>query len=224
MMPTAQHSPAAERNRQPILQRLQQLLPARGTALEIASGTGQHVAWFAAGLPGWVWQPSDVDAEGFDSIAAWCGEAGVPVGAGRVRPPLRLDVLAPQWPAEGAPFTAPFDAIYCANLLHIAPWACCAALMQGAARHLAPQGLLITYGPYLQDGVPTAPSNLAFDASLRERNPAWGVRRLEDVAEQARQAGLRLAAQFQMPANNLLLVFGRQPAATDAAPPSTSAP
>ena len=201
------HSPAAERNRQPILEVLRTLLPATGRALEVASGTGQHVAWFAAALPGWTWQPSDAQAETLDSITAWCAQAGVD----NVRPPVLLDVLAPQWRGNGAAFATPLDLIYCANMLHIAPWACCAALMQGAARHLAPGGHLVTYGPYLEDGVPTAPGNQAFDASLRERNPAWGIRRLEDVAQVAAAAGLHLVARHALPANNLLLVWARQP-------------
>ncbi|WP_137896502.1 DUF938 domain-containing protein [Ramlibacter sp. 2FC] len=215
MRPEPRLSPAAERNKQPILERLQALLPARGLALEIASGTGQHVAWFAAGLPGWVWQPSELDLEDFASIAAWSEQAGL----ANVRPPLRLDVLAPRWPAEGAPFGESFDLVYCANLLHIAPWTCCAALMQGAARHLAPQGQLVVYGPFLEDQVPTAASNLAFDAELRARDAAWGLRRLEAVAEQARRAGLRLAERHAMPANNLLLVFRRSAASTATSTP-----
>ena len=175
----------------------------------MASGTGQHAAWFAAALPGWTWQPSDAQAEHLDSISAWCADAG----AHNVHPPLLLDVLAPQWPSSGAAFATPFDLVYCANMLHIAPWACCAGLMQGAARHLAPGGHLVTYGPYLEDDVPTAPGNLAFDASLRERNPDWGIRRLHDVAQVAAQAGLRLAARHALPANNLLLVWAHAPQA-----------
>lgn len=199
----AQHSLAAERNRQPILQKLQQVLPSRGLALEIASGTGQHAAFFAAGLPGWVWQPTDIAADAFGSIASWCVQAGV----ANVREPVVLDVLAPQWPSDGAEFTHAFDAIYCANMLHIAPWNTCAALMRGAARYLAPEGLLLTYGPYFETEVTTSPGNLQFDKSLRQRNPAWGVRALDDVVQQAALAGLRMASRFNMPANNLLLVF-----------------
>ncbi len=206
-MPNALHSAAAERNRQPILQVLSALLPTTGHALEVASGTGQHVAWFAAALPGWTWQPSDAQAEALESITAWCAEAGVR----NVHAPVMLDVLEPHWPRHGPGFNTPFDLIYCANMLHIAPWACCAGLMQGAARYLAPNGLLVTYGPYLEDGVPTAPGNRDFDASLHERNPAWGLRRLEDVAQVAAAAGLRLAARHAMPANNLLLAWARQP-------------
>ncbi len=202
----AQHSPASERNRQPILDVLLRVLPERGEALEIASGTGQHVAFFASHLPHWRWQPSDMTEEAFASIAAWCGQAG----AGNVRAPVRLDVLAAQWPVEGPALAAQsFDAIYCANMLHIAPWATCAALMRGAARYLAPQGVLVTYGPYLEQDVATAPGNLAFDASLRQRDPAWGLRALADVAREAEAVGLQLAQRCVMPANNLLLVWDR---------------
>lgn len=204
------HSAAAERNQQPILQALQAILPAQGAALEIASGTGQHAACFAAGLPGWTWQPSDLQDGAFDSIAAWCAQACVT----NVRPPVTLDVLTPQWPSDQSPFDTPFDAIFCANMLHIAPWATCAALMQGAARHLTPQGGLITYGPYLEEGVPISPGNLAFDASLRQSDPGWGIRHLNDVRQQAEMAGLRLVERVAMPANNLLLVFRRAPPLT----------
>lgn len=195
------HSPAAERNQVPILDALRRVLPARGTALEIASGTGQHAVFFASQLPGWTWQPTDADAAMLPGIAARVHAAGLAT----VRAPLRLDVLAPEWPLGGESF----DALFCANMLHIAPWPVCGALMRGAARHLAPGGMLVTYGPYLEDDVPTAPSNLAFDASLRARDPAWGLRRLGDVAAEAVRAGLVLKARLAMPANNLLLVFGR---------------
>jgi hypothetical protein len=205
-MPALPHSPAADRNKQPILERLRRLLPEHGTALEIASGTGQHAAWFAAGMPGWTWQPTDADPSVLPAIAAWSAQAQV----SNVRPPLRLDVLAAQWPVEAAPFEERFDAVYCANLLHISPWATCAALMQGSARHLTPEGVLVTYGPSIEDGVPTAPSNVAFDASLRERDPAWGLRRLQDVAREAQRAGLALRERHAMPSNNLLLVFARR--------------
>lgn len=200
------HSPAAERNAAPILAELQRLLPPTGVLLEIASGTGQHAAHFSAGLPGWRWMPSDPDPTALPSIGAWC--AALP----QVAPPLALDVLATPW--HGVP--AAVDAIFCANMLHIAPWACCAALMRGAARHLSPGGLLLTYGPYLEDDVPTAASNLAFDADLRSRDAAWGLRRLQDVAQQAAQAGLVLEERVAMPANNLLLAW-RHPARPAAA-------
>lgn len=204
-------SPAAERNQQPILTLLQRLVPDTGHALEIASGTGQHVSAFAAAMPGWTWQPSDWQTDGFASIAGWCQARG----AANVRPAVQLDVRHHPWPdaAAGAPFDTPFDLIYCANMLHIAPWDCCAGLMHGAAHHLAPGGQLITYGPFLELGVPTAPGNLAFDASLRAQNPEWGLRRLDEVAQEARAAGLHLAARHAMPANNLLLVWrGPEPA------------
>jgi hypothetical protein len=205
-VPLLSHSPAADRNKQPILEVLRTLLPPAGTALEIASGTGQHAAWFASALPRWTWQPSDADPEMLPAITARTAEAGL----ANVRPPVLLDVLASQWPAAGEPFAQPFDAIYCANMLHISPWPTCAALMQGSARHLSSAGVLVTYGPYLEDGVATAPGNVAFDASLRSRDPAWGLRRVEDVAAQARAAGLVLRQRHAMPANNLLLVFARQ--------------
>lgn len=194
------HSPAADRNGPPILAQLQRLLPPAGVMLEIASGTGQHAAALSEGLPGWHWQPSDFEADALPSIAAWCE------GLARVRPPLRLDVRDRDWP--GVPTTV--DALYCANMLHIAPWDCTAGLMQGAARHLAPTGVLVTYGPYLEDGVATAASNLAFDADLRARDAAWGLRRLTDVARVAGAAGLTLHERIEMPANNLLLVWGRE--------------
>jgi SAM-dependent methyltransferase len=196
-------SPAADRNKQPILDMLRRVLPATGRALEIATGTGQHVAFFAAAMPGWTWQPTDADADALPLTAAYLREET----RTNVREPLWLDVLAAQWPASGAEFTEPFDAIYCANMLHIAPWATCAALMRGSTRHLAPGGVLITYGPYLEGDVPTSPGNLAFDESLRARHPAWGIRRLEEVAKEARRAGLSLRERHAMPANNLLLVW-----------------
>jgi hypothetical protein len=193
------HSPAAERNRGPILAELQRVLPPRGLLLEIASGTGQHAAHCSAGMPGWHWVPSDAEAASLASISAWCS------GLARVSAPLRLDVRQAPW--AGA--SAQVDAVFCANMIHIAPWACCVGLLQGAARHLSAQGLLITYGPYLEDDVPTSPSNLAFDADLRARHPAWGLRRREDVAQEAARAGLVLRERVAMPANNLLLVWGR---------------
>ena len=199
-MPDARrHSPAAERNGPPILAALQRLLPARGVLLEIASGSGQHAALFDAGLPGWQWQPSDFNADMLPSIAAWCE------GLENVLPPLQLDVTAAAWP--GVPRQV--DAIYCANMIHASPWATTPGLMQGAARHLAPQGLLLTYGPYLFDDEPTAPSNLAFDADLRGRGLGWGLRHINDVATQAAMAGLRLRERVDMPANNKLMVWAR---------------
>ena len=202
-------SPAAERNKQPILEALRRVLPQRGVALEIASGTGQHAAWFGAGLPGWLWQPTEANSAALPTIAAWVQQAGVT----NVHPPCLLDVMEPTWPSnEQQPpanaFGAQFDAIFCANLLHISPWAACAALMQGARRHLVPaDGQLMIYGPFLEDGVVTGDGNLAFDQSLRAQNPAWGIRSRAAVEHCAHSAGLRLRQRIEMPANNLLLVF-----------------
>jgi len=193
-------SPAAERNTAPVLAELRRVLPPTGTLLEVASGTGQHAAAFAAALPGWAWWPSDLDPAARASVPAWCaGLANVQL------PPLALDVSQPLWP--GVP--AVLDAIYSANLIHIAPWAVCEGLLAGAGRHLRPGGLLLTYGPYLEDELPTAPSNQAVDADLRARNPAWGIRRRADVEAAAAPHGLRLAERVAMPANNLLLVWRR---------------
>jgi Protein of unknown function (DUF938) len=207
-LPDLPFSPAAERNRQPILDVLKQTLPAAGAALEIASGTGQHITWFATHLPAWHWQPTDFDAQALPGIDARVARAGLV----NVRPAQVLNVLSPQWPCvQGPAYEQPFDALYCANMLHIAPWSTCAGLMQGAKRHLSPQGLLITYGPYLEDDVITAEGNLAFDASLRSRHAAWGIRRREAVQAQAAAEGLYLQARHALPANNLLLVWARRP-------------
>ncbi len=205
MSATPPTSAAADRNKQPILELLQRLLPNRGTALEIAAGEGQHAIWFATAMPGWAWQPTDSDPHALAAIAARSAVACLT----NLRAPLLLDVTGPQWPSLGSSFPEPFEAIYCANMLHIAPWNSCAGLMRGSARHLASDGLLITYGPYFEDGVPAAPSNEVFDSSLRQRDPRWGIRRLADVTLEARQAALRLQSRHEMPANNLLLVFSR---------------
>jgi len=200
-------SPAAERNQGPILAQLQAVLPPQGHALEIASGTGQHALHFAAGLPGWHWQMSDPDPQALSTLQARRARADAALQA-RLGPPRALDVHQPDWlpPGQGV------DLVFCANLLHIAPWSSCAALMQGAARVLRPAGVLITYGPYVVADQPTAPSNLAFDADLKARNPAWGLRALDAVAAEAQAAGLQLQARHALPANNLLLVWGRRPA------------
>ncbi len=198
-----QNSPAAERNQGPILQALMSLLPASGQMLEIAAGTGQHAAHFAAGLPGWTWQPTDPDANALGSIEAWRRHQPSP----GLRAPLQLDVLRTPWPVDGD--GAVWDALFCANMLHIAPWACCAALVHGAARLLRPSGLLITYGPYRVQGEPTADSNEAFDADLRRRNPAWGLRWRHEIEAEAQNVGLRLQQRLTLPANNQLLAFAR---------------
>lgn len=196
------HSAAAERNQGPIAWQMQRLLPPSGLLLEVASGTGQHAAHVAASMPLWRWQPSDADASALTSIGAWC--EGLP---NVLLPPLWLDVMAPTWP--GVP--TPVDAIFNANMVHIAPWPVCAALMQGAARHLSAQGRLLLYGPFIVEGENTAASNLAFDAELRRRNAAWGLRELSDVQALAQACGLQLQERVAMPANNLLLVFRRAP-------------
>ena len=196
---TLPHSAAADRNKEPILACLQAILAAHGNALEIASGTGQHVVWFAAAMQGWVWRPTDADAQMLPVIAERTAQSGL----SNVLAPEQLDVMAASWP----PLRDRFDAIYCANMLHIAPWSACAGLMAGAARHLAPGGRLITYGPYLEHDVPVAPSNLAFDQSLRARDPAWGIRQLADVDAQARRCGLVRTQRHAMTSHNLLLLF-----------------
>lgn len=198
-------SPAAERNKQPILDVLRQLIPPSGRALEIAAGTGQHAVWFATALPRWLWQPTETGPAALHAIAARKRLSG----CDNLCAPLPLDVLAPQWPSAGESFVEPFDLVFCANMVHIAPWACCDALMQGCQRHLSASGRLVLYGPFFERGVDPAPGNLAFDQSLRERDPQWGVRMLDDVDAQARRAGLRLLSRHGMPANNLLLVWGR---------------
>lgn len=194
------YAPAAERNRGPILEVLRRVLPARGTVLEIASGTGQHVAHFAAALPALAWQPTDRSDADFASIVAWCADAN----ATNVRPPLVLDTTSEEWPVGTV------DAIFNANMIHIAPWAAGLGLLRGAARHLPPDGVLVLYGPFRVHGAHTAPSNAAFDAELRARDPAWGVRDLDEVARVAATHGLVLAEQVAMPANNLSVAFHRR--------------
>lgn len=191
------HAPATERNREPILAVLREVLPSAGTLLEVASGTGQHAASFARAFPGLVWQPTDLEPEALASIEAWRAEAGLT----NLRAPLRLDACADSWPVEAV------EAVLCVNMLHIAPWEACQGLLRGAARVLAPGGPLVLYGPYFVQGRPTAPSNLAFDASLRERNPAWGVRELGAVVAEARRHGLELERTVDMPSNNLTVVL-----------------
>ena len=202
-------SPAAERNKAPILQALRHHLPAGGRLLEIASGTGQHAAWIAQRLPGWEWQPTEVNSAALPTIAAWTRA----LQASNVHAPCLLNVSDPVWPTSdetlASDFQLPFDAVYCANLLHIAPWSACAALMKGVNRHLAAGGLLLIYGPFFETGVDTAPGNLAFNASLRSQNPAWGLRELQSVKTTAQSAGLTLQHRLDMPANNLLLVFAK---------------
>ncbi|MCA0301775.1 MAG: class I SAM-dependent methyltransferase [Proteobacteria bacterium] len=192
-------APAAARNRQPILEVLRTRLPDRGLVLEVASGTGEHAVHFAAALPGLVFQPSDPDAAARASIDAWGTDSGLP----NLRPALALDASAAGWPIAAA------DAVLCCNMIHISPWASTVGLVGGAARVLPSGGLLYLYGPYRRGGRHTAPSNEAFDADLRRRNPAWGVRDLEAVAALATEAGFDPPEVVEMPANNLSVVFRR---------------
>lgn len=193
-------APAAERNAAPILEVLRGALPARGTVLEIASGTGQHAAHFAAALPDLAWQPSDADPRARASIAAWRAQSGL----ANLLAPLDLDVLREPWPIAAA------DAVVCINMIHISPWAATGALMRGAGARLPAGGVLVTYGPYRRGGAHTAPGNEAFDASLRERDPAWGVRDMEAVEALAEAAGLVCEARVPMPANNFSLVLRKR--------------
>lgn len=194
-----QHSPAAQRNADPILRLLQRHLPERGHVLEIASGTGQHAVHFAGAFPGVTWQPSDVEPSALASIRAWRASDG----PANLQPPCELDVTAAEWPITAA------DAIVCVNLLHIAPWSVTEALMRGAAGLLPLGGRLLIYGPFRVDGQHTAESNARFDADLRARDPSWGIRDIDVVAETGRAQGMRHLETVAMPANNRILVFER---------------
>lgn len=191
-----QYAQATTRNRDPILAALARIVPAGARVLEIASGTGEHVAYFASRLPAVSFQPSDLSEEARASIEAWRNEAK------NVAPPIALDVTARPWDLDG-----PFDAIVCINMIHIAPWAACDALLGEAPRHLRPRGVLFLYGPFLRSDVPTVESNVSFDRSLRARNPSWGVRELDEVVALAEKRGLRLDEIVEMPANNLSVVL-----------------
>lgn len=192
------HASAIERNRAPILSVLRHLLPPGATVLEIASGTGEHAAYFAEHLPGVTWQPSDPDPGLRESIAAWA--AGAP---GTILPPLAIDATAPRWPIERA------DAVVCINMIHIAPWAAAEGLFRGAARLLPARAPLFLYGPFKIGGQHTAPSNAAFDRGLRAQDPGWGVRDLDDVEALADTHGFALVETVSMPANNLSVIFRR---------------
>jgi hypothetical protein len=196
-----EHAPAAERNKEPILGVLRRILPKNGLVLEIASGTGQHVAWFAAHLTGLYWQPSEVERDRHGSIAAWTKDMA------NVRPPLALNMLEDDWSTGVA--DAP-DAIFNSNMVHIAPWAVCEGLMRGAGTLLAEGAPLVLYGPFRREGSHTSQSNAEFDFSLRSRDPSWGVRDLETVAACADLNGFDLEEIAEMPANNLILVFRRR--------------
>ncbi len=194
------HAPATERNREPLLAVLREVLPESGRVLEIASGTGQHAVFFSRAFPRLRWQPTDVEAAALESIAAWRAEEALP----NLLAPCVLDAQAERWPVEDT------DAILCVNMIHIAPWEACQGLMRGAGRVLSPGGLLVLYGPYFVAGQPTAPSNLAFDESLRARDARWGVRELGAVTAEAARHGLTRERVVEMPSNNLTVVFRRE--------------
>lgn len=197
------HAPATERNRDSILAVLKSELPEQGTVLEIGSGTGQHAVYFAPALAPRIWQPSDLPDENLASIAAW--RDAVPCQ--NLRPALKLDVLDRPWTVEAHAVTPAVSAIVSINMLHIAPWTCCEALLAGAERLLPSDGILFLYGPFKRGGEHTAHSNEAFDKHLRVQDPAWGVRNLESVVELALSHGLALKRVAEMPANNLSVVF-----------------
>jgi hypothetical protein len=198
---TIAFSPAAERNKDPILAVLQSVLPKEGAVLEIASGTGQHICFFAQALPGVQWQPTEPDLASGESIAVRIRASGLT----NVATPIALDVMEPRWPVAES-----YAAILCINMIHISPWAATDALLRGAARHLPAQGKLVLYGPYLEGGQATQ-SNMDFDASLKQRNPEWGLRELEEVTRLAESRGLHRQQVVRMPANNLTVVFARSP-------------
>lgn len=194
------HAPAAARNTGPILNVMRDILPKSGRALEIASGTGQHAEAFAKAFPGIDWQPSDPADEARRSIAARVEESGM----ANLRMPLAIDVMAGDWQQN---IPGGLDLIVCINMTHIAPWAACVGLLRGAGELLREDAVLYLYGPYMRDGAHTAPTNQAFDISLRGRNPAWGVRDMVEVANVAAAHGMQLDKTVPMPANNFSLVF-----------------
>jgi len=195
-----QFSAPAERNCRPILDVLRQVLPAQGLILEIASGGGQHAAFFAPQFPALTWQPSDPDARARASIQAWADAAK----CANLRPPLDLDATAATWPIDKA------DAVVCINMIHISPWEATLGLMRGCGRILPAGGVLFLYGPFLRAGLDTSPSNVAFDADLRSRDPRWGLRDVGDVAAAAADQGFGAPVIIPMPANNLSVVFRRR--------------
>jgi SAM-dependent methyltransferase len=194
---TKLHWAAPERNKEPILAVLARVLPPSGRVLELASGSGQHIVHFAAGLPALAFLPSDIAPENLASIRAWTQASGL----ANVREPSMLDVCSPDWGVGSV------EVMFNANLLHISPWESALGLFAGAARHLAPSGVLVLYGPYRMHGRHTAESNAAFDAELRQRDARWGVRDLTAVCELAERASLVLEERVCMPANNQMLVF-----------------
>lgn len=195
-------APATQRNRDIIVDALRPLLPKTGTALEIASGSGEHLIYFAHAFPTITWQPSDADPEARASIAAWCAQAK----PRNVLAPAALDASAAPWPAAATQA----DVVLCINMVHISPWASTLGLLRGAAAALPANGPLYLYGPYRRHGVVTAPSNEDFDYSLKQRDARWGLRQLEDVAAAAAEVGLVLTDVTDVPANNLSIVFRKR--------------
>jgi SAM-dependent methyltransferase len=195
------YSPACERNKDVILDVLREVMPTTGTILEIACGPGQHAVHFASGFPEVKWQPSDIDPTSIASTRAWRDEAQLP----NMLDPIMLDATHAEWPIAHA------NGIVCCNMIHISPWDVTLGLLDGAARILPDDGILYTYGPYKIGGKHTAPSNEAFDQSLRSQNPEWGVRNLDDVALEARRRGLHLVKTAKMPANNFSVIYKKTP-------------
>lgn len=194
------YAPATLRNREPILKVLRGVLPAVGTVLEVASGSGEHAVHFARELPALTFQPSDPSPAALLSIAAWSAQSG----GFNIRPPLQFDAADAVWPVAAA------DALVCINMIHIAPWAATLGLVRGAAAVLPAGAPFYLYGPYRRAGAATVPSNEAFDLSLRRQNPEWGLRDLETVADLARAAGFSAPTVIDMPANNLSVIFRRR--------------
>lgn len=197
--PPLPESPAAERNKGPILDVLKRVLPERGTVLELSSGTGQHAVHFARALPGVAFQPTEIDAGSIEVLHERQSRAALP----NLEPPLVLDAREPSWPVATA------DAVLCINMIHIAPWTATEGLLEGARKVLPHGAPLVLYGPFFRSDAPTAPSNAAFDLSLKARNTDWGIRQLEEVTAAAGERGFELEELVEMPANNLVVVYRR---------------
>ena len=191
------HAPATARNSEPLAEVLAEELPDRGLVLEVASGSGEHAVFLARQFPALDWQPSDVDLEALASVDAWAAEAAV----ANLRPAIALDAAQANWPIAAA------DAVLCVNMVHISPWSAAVGLFTGAGRILTSGAPLVLYGPFIEPGRETAPSNLAFDQSLKQRNSEWGLRNTADLDALAADHGLRRTARYAMPANNLVLVY-----------------
>ena len=196
------HAPAAERNRAPILDVLRKVMPVPGIILEVAAGSGQHGAWFAPEFPNHCWAPSDIQPEALGSIDAWSRDAG-----GTILPARLLDAAKPTWPVDD--IANDLVVIFNVNMIHIAPWSACLGMLAAAEKLLPRHGILFLYGPFLRGGERATDSDRQFDQTLRNQDPAWGLRDVKDVADAARSRCLHLLDRFDMPAGNLSLVFGR---------------